>query len=350
MTSRLRRSRLPVLALLALAMGSAVALAGSPALAQQPQPTPPSRLFPSHPPVPGMGAPPGGRAPGVLGPDRRFPGGFPNGQPGMRPGRPQPPGFPNTRPGAPPSAKPPPRHPVPHEDEEHGGAPDRECPGFGPDDTPPPVNFWHGMFMVDNERATQPGFVNRLLFRYDNPSNPCDPRNEPPPYLAALFNFGVLAFVLYRFGRKPLAEALNKRKQAIMAEIEKAAALKAEAEARLDDYREKLRNIETKLTEVRAEYAAQAEIEQKHILAEAEERRARMRRDAEFRIEQERKAVREELLGEAVIAATTGAEELIRKTIASADQDRMAADFLTTVGAVMMGAPARPPPSTGARS
>src|SRR5262245_54912073 len=120
-----------------------------------------------------------------------------------------------------------------------------------------------------------------------------------------------------------------------MAEIDTADELYEKAEARLEEYEEKLENIESTLAEVRAEYAAQAEVEKKHILAEAEERRVRMRRDAEFRIEQERKAIREALLAEAVVAATAAAETLIQKQISRADHDRMAADYLASVGAAM---------------
>jgi F-type H+-transporting ATPase subunit b len=201
------------------------------------------------------------------------------------------------------------------------------------------------MLWVNNERAVQPGFVNQLLFRYENEKNPCDPKNEPPPYMAALLNFGLLAFILYRFGKKPLEDALVKRKHAIMAEIETATKLKENAEARLEEYEEKLANIAVTIRDVRAEYAAQAEVEKKHILAEAEERRVRMRRDAEFRIEQERKAMRDELLAEAVVNATAAAEALIQKQMSSADQERMARSYLSSVGAALRQG-AR---STGAR-
>jgi F-type H+-transporting ATPase subunit b len=209
--------------------------------------------------------------------------------------------------------------------------------------------------MVDNDRAQKPDFLNQLLFRYEDPKNPCavDPatghlKNQPPPYLASLLNFAVLVFILYRFGRKPLAEALLKRKQAIMAEIETATNLKENAEARLEEYEEKIENIESKLEEVRAEYATLAEAEKKHILAEAEERRVRMRRDAELRVEQERKAVRDALLREAVLAATAAAEDLIRKQVARADHDRMAADYLATLRASLGGTAGSAPRPTGA--
>jgi F-type H+-transporting ATPase subunit b len=325
---------------MALAAGAVLALAGGVALGQQPLPQPPSpgqtqRLPSAHPSMPGMGVPglPDGRRPPItLGPDGRpvMPG---------RPGRPGSPGFvPGVHPGGrPPGAQPgspQPQRPRPRAEpaeEEHGGG-EHECPGHGPDDAPPPMNLWHGLLMVNNERTQQGDFVDQLLFRYENPHDPCDPKNEPAPYMASLINFSVLAFVLFRFGKKPIAESLAKRRHDIMAEIETAQRLKAEAAARLDEYEDKLEHIEAKRAELLEDFAAQAEVEKKHVLAEAEERRSRMLRDAEFRIEQELKAMRDELLREAVIEATTAAESVIQRQMNAADQDRMAAEFLRAVG------------------
>ncbi len=239
-------------------------------------------------------------------------------------------------PGRPLPGFPPPAHVATHEAvaEEHGHAGgEHECPGHGAEDPPPDPNLWHGLLGVNNERALSGRFVDQLLYRYNNPKDPCDPRNEPPPFSASLINFAILALILYRYGRKPLSEALAKRKTTITAEIDLATKLKSDAEARLDEYEDRLENIEGKLDEVRAEYAAQAEVEKKHILAEAEERRVRMRRDAELRVEQELKAMRDELLHEAVIAATAAAEALVLKQMSSADHDRMAQDYLASIGA-----------------
>ena len=220
----------------------------------------------------------------------------------------------------------------------HGGAaagpkePKPEhCPGHGPEDAPHHVNWWHGMLMVNNARAEQGGFVNSLLFRYNDEENPCDPKNEPPPFLASLLNFGLLAFVMYRFGRKPVGEALGKRKQSIMQEIETASQLLREAEARLAEYEQKFERIEETRAELKEELALQAEVEKRHLLAEAEERRARMKRDAEFRIEQELKAAKADLLQSAVQDAVEAAEELLKKSASAPDQDRMSKDYLSAI-------------------
>jgi len=311
--------------------GAAVVLAGAfvgvTALAQ---PAGNQGLPAGHPPLdvpPGQQRPVPGQNPGV----RPMPGQVPGAQPG--------------RPGFPPNVRPLQRPATTHVAEEHagGGHGEAHCPGHGPHDAPhfDQINWWHGMIAVNNEKAAEGGFVNQLLWRYENHANPCDPKNEAPPFLAALLNLGVLGFVLYRFGKKPVSEALAKRKQTIMADIENAARLKENAEKRLAEYESKFEQIEETLAAMKAEYAAQAELEKKHVLAEAEERRARMRRDAEFRVEQELRTARLELMHEAVESATAAAEEIIRKRTAQADMDRMSDDYLSAVRAALAAEGAR---------
>jgi F-type H+-transporting ATPase subunit b len=321
----------PRLRALTAALGLSAALTAGIAFAQQPAPPPPSPA--GQPPAP-AGQPP-------VRVQRIDPSQLPPGF--QRPGGPAAPGAPMGRPGpgAPPGVRRPAARPVAHEEpEEHGGGHGEEhCPGHGPEDPPPAPNWWRGILMVNNELAQSPSAINQLLFRYENEKEPCDPKNQPPPFLATVLNFGLLAFILYRFGRKPLAEALVKRKQAITAEIDNAQRLKADAEARLETYEEKFERMEETLEELRSEYAVQAEQEKKHVLAEAEERRARMRRDAEFRIEQELKSAQAELLQEAVANAVKAAEELLAQRVGPSDLDRLADDYLSSVGPAMSAKP-----------
>ncbi|MEP7122342.1 MAG: ATP synthase F0 subunit B [Byssovorax sp.] len=328
---------------LVLLVGSAVAQPrpGPPPNAQiiQPgQPAPPSqpgqvqirKIDPSQ-------LPPGFRQPGgPLAPGGPTPPGGPGGPGGTR--SPFPPGM--RQPGLPPGFNPRPAVPVAahHEEaEEEGGGEHEWCPGFGPTDPPRAPNWWQGLLMVDNERAKKDDFLDKLLFRYENKKDACDKDNMAPPYLATVINFAILAFILYRFGRKPLAEALLKRKTTIMADIETATKLKDDAERRLTEYEEKFERMDEKLAELRRELAAQSEKEKAHILAEAEERRVRMRRDAEFRIDQEAKTARAELLQQAVIGAAAAAEELLVKKVGPSDLDRMAEDYLKAVGPAIQG-------------
>jgi F-type H+-transporting ATPase subunit b len=236
------------------------------------------------------------------------------------------------RPGLPGNVRPQPAQAA-HAAEDHGGAHGGHCPGHGPEDPPHfnQINWWHGMVGVNNEKAQSANAVDKLLWRYHNPMDPCDPKNEGTPLFAALLNLAVLGYVVYHFGRKPISEALVKRKHDIMSEIETASRLELEAKKRLSEYEDKFEQINDTLKSLKAEYAVQGEVEKKHIVAEAEERRLRMRRDAEFRVEQELRAVRIALMHEAVSSATTAAEEIIRKRTAQADIDRMSEEYLASL-------------------
>ncbi len=335
---------------LAAAMGLGAALAAGVALAQQPTPPapPPAGAQPGQPggvqirkidpsELPPQFRQPGGpAAPGGPG-TPRGPGARPPFSPGVRPGGP--PGLP---PGFNPHRTPAPTHAAHAEEEESGHGEHEFCPGHGPSDPPPAVNWWQGILMVNNDLAESPSPINKLLFRYENKDNPCDEKNKPPPFLATVINFAILGFILYKFGRKPLAEALLKRKTTIMADIDTATELYENAERRLEEYEDKFERMDETMAQLRAELAAQSEQEKKHILAEAEERRLRMLRDAEFRIEQEGKAVRAELLQQAIVGAALAAEELLVKKVGPSDLDRMAEDYLKAVGPAIKG------PSVGA--
>lgn len=332
---------------LAASLGVGLVLVASAALAQpRPGPLPNAQII-----QPGQPAPP--NQPGQVQIRKIDPSQLPPGfrQPGgpLAPGGPTPPGGPGgarppfppgmRQPGLPPGFNPHAQtRPAQHEEaEEEGGGEHEWCPGRGAADPPPPVNWWRGLLTINNERAKSDSFVNKLLFRYENEKDPCDKDNMAPPYLATVINFAILAFVLYKFGRKPLAQALLKRKTTIMADIETATKLKDDAERRLTEYEEKFERMDETLAELRSELATQSEKEKAHILAEAEERRVRMRRDAEFRIEQEAKTARTELLQQAVIGAAAAAEELVAKKVGPSDLDRMAEDYLKAVGPAIQG-------------
>jgi F-type H+-transporting ATPase subunit b len=217
-------------------------------------------------------------------------------------------------------------------------------------DPPHHVNWWRGLIGVNNEAAQSQSAINHLLWRYHNETDPCDPKNEPPPFLASVLNFSLLAFILYRFGKKPVAEGLVKRKQTIMREIDEATELLDAARKRLADYKGKLEHLEETLEELKTEHAVQAELEKKHLLAELEERRARMRRDAEFRIEQELKAARAELLQDAVRGAVAAAERILQEQANTQDRDRIAEDYLQSIPAALSPAGAGRRPELGAHS
>jgi F-type H+-transporting ATPase subunit b len=170
--------------------------------------------------------------------------------------------------------------------------------------------------------------------------------HEQPAYGAMLLNFALLLGMYYTLGKKPVAEALKARRATIAKEIEEATRMRDEAEARALKYQDKLRHVEVELGEARASLKAAGEADRDRIVREAEEKAARMERDAKFLVEQETKQMSVELTRTAVEMAMTAAEEILRRRITPADQERLAEDYLAQITKRPSGAhPTNAPPS-----
>jgi F-type H+-transporting ATPase subunit b len=149
-----------------------------------------------------------------------------------------------------------------------------------------------------------------------------------PPYAALLLNFALLVGLYYKVGKKPVAEGLKKRRESVAKEIEEAQRMKREAEERAKLYQAKLEKLEDELADARAALVAAGQGERDRIVKEAEEKAERMQRDAEFLVQQELKQMRVDLLRETVDIAVREAEELLKRRVTAADQERLAEDFL----------------------
>jgi F-type H+-transporting ATPase subunit b len=180
------------------------------------------------------------------------------------------------------------------------------------------VNWYYGFL---GEKA---GVEPDLLWR---------PKGMPVPFGALALNAGILYFLFFKYGRKPIGAALRQRKLGIMKGIEDAARMKAQAEARLAEYQKKLDDVDQEVARIRREMKESGDAERAHILSDAKERRARMERDARTLVEQELKAAREALLRDTVRAAVKSAEVTLTAKIGDGDQQRLADEYLVSIKA-----------------
>jgi F-type H+-transporting ATPase subunit b len=155
---------------------------------------------------------------------------------------------------------------------------------------------------------------------------------KTPPYVAMLINFGILVAGYYLIGRKPVASALQSRRDEIAKEIDEAQRMRKEAEQRAKMYQGRLEKLEEEVRIAREGLIRAGEAERDRIIAEAEAKADRMRRDAEFLVEQEVKQIRHDLLRDTVEAAVSAAEELLKKRVTATDQERLAEDYLADLG------------------
>jgi F-type H+-transporting ATPase subunit b len=207
---------------------------------------------------------------------------------------------------------------VPSDASEHGEA---HAEGHSEHDHAPTfddINWAYGF--LGEKDGVEPG----LLWR---------PKGMPVPFGALALNAAVLYFLLIKFGKKPIGDALKARKLGIMKGMEDAAKMKASAEASLAKYQKKLDDIEDDVARIKREMKESSEAESARILGEAKERRARLERDARTLVEQELKAARESLMRDTVRAAVKSAETTLVTKISDADHQRLGDEFLASVKA-----------------
>jgi F-type H+-transporting ATPase subunit b len=169
------------------------------------------------------------------------------------------------------------------------------------------------------------------------PMNWADFHSATPPFLAMVVNFGILIAGYYLLGRKPIAAALQSRSDTIAKDIQEAQRMLAEAKDRAKVYQAKLEQLEQAKTMARDSLVSAGEAERDRIIAEAQAKAERMRKDSEFLVEQELKQIREDLVRETVEAAVVAAEELLKSRITTADQQRLADEYLTDLAGKVGG-------------
>jgi len=154
-----------------------------------------------------------------------------------------------------------------------------------------------------------------------------------------LVNFGLLLGILIGFGGPAIRKALQARHQQLKADLAAASVARAEAEARLAQQEARLAALEQEIEGIRTGVKAEAEAEKARLIAMAEERAKRIREETTFVLGQQIKEAEERLRREVAMAAVDLAEQMVKKSLGTADQQRMLDTFVTDV-ATPAGSPA----------
>lgn len=144
-------------------------------------------------------------------------------------------------------------------------------------------------------------------------------------------NFAVLAGGLIFLLKKPLAKALQDRRQGIKDQLDDLERQKAEAEKQLGEYRQKLNQLDKEIEKIVAEYIKDGEAAKDKIIEEAKAAAEKLQGQAKKNIEHEFEKARKELRAEMADEAVAMAEELIKKSIKAEDQERIISEYLAKV-------------------
>lgn len=143
-----------------------------------------------------------------------------------------------------------------------------------------------------------------------------------------VFNFILLAGGLYLIWAKWLKGALEGRSKDIQCALEEAHRTRAEAEAKLKEYQQKLALLDQKVAQIRTDLKVEAGEEKKKILEEAENAAIKIKGQAKRTAEQEVKKAKLELQKEVARLAVEMAKEILAEQIKPEDQKRLAKDYV----------------------
>jgi F-type H+-transporting ATPase subunit b len=156
---------------------------------------------------------------------------------------------------------------------------------------------------------------------------------DPKTLTLQLLNFGVLLFLLIKFGGKAINNGLRARHEQLKSDLEEAARLKAAAETRFKEQEQRLANLESELEEMRRSILAEAQREKARIIAAAEERARRVQEETRFQLDQQVKDAEQRFRAEVAQAALKVADELLRRSVSSSDEQRLAQSFVADLAA-----------------
>jgi F-type H+-transporting ATPase subunit b len=144
-------------------------------------------------------------------------------------------------------------------------------------------------------------------------------------------NLLILIGVIVYFGRGPIRDFFAGRRREIGDNLDRAAALLGEAEAKVRDWERRMTQLDAEVGEIRRSTRERAEAESQRILADAEASAARIRSDATTAVEQEVRRARASLRAEATQLAVDLAADLLRQNVGEADRKRLVDEFIAQV-------------------
>jgi F-type H+-transporting ATPase subunit b len=143
-----------------------------------------------------------------------------------------------------------------------------------------------------------------------------------------LINFGVLLFLLIWFGGRAMNKALRARHEQLKGDIGEAARLRDEATRKFQAQEQRVTDLEKEIAALRASIRQDAEREQARLLEGAQERAKRIQEDMRIQLDQQVKEAESLLRAEVASASVRLAEELVRKSVNTEDERRLAREFV----------------------
>jgi len=151
-------------------------------------------------------------------------------------------------------------------------------------------------------------------------------------YFWKVINFGILAFILFKFGRKPLQSFLKQRTELIEKTLKEAREAKEAAEKALLKVEERLKTKDKEIEEILSASKRFGEEARESLIQQSDKLREKILEQARVNIEYELKSAKEAIKAEAVEIAMGLAEKKIKEKLTKEEQQKLLEESLTKIG------------------
>jgi F-type H+-transporting ATPase subunit b len=144
-------------------------------------------------------------------------------------------------------------------------------------------------------------------------------------------NFGILVFIIVKFGKGPIMNFLHGRKKEVADEIDRFETAREKALAEMKETQTKLDEREKYLADMKSNVRAQAENNKKRLIEDARRQGVQMLEDAKKKVEYQIIAARQSFQSEMIDMAMNIASEKLPKEISEYDNEIMVEQYLGSV-------------------
>jgi F-type H+-transporting ATPase subunit b len=149
--------------------------------------------------------------------------------------------------------------------------------------------------------------------------------------LFKLVNTLIVVGILYKVAFNPIKNFLKDRREGIRKALDEARAAREEAEKQLAEQRSKVADLEAELMRVRDQGKKERAAMQERLEKEQENQAQRLLEQTRTTIELEATKARAELQNQAASLALNLAEEMLKKELGEADQERFVENYLANI-------------------
>lgn len=151
-------------------------------------------------------------------------------------------------------------------------------------------------------------------------------------YLWKIINFGILAFLLFKFGKKPLQSFLKQRAEMIEKTLKEAQQAKEAAQKALQEVEERMKTKDKEIEDILSASRRSGEEVRDSLIQQSDRLREKILEQARVNIEYELKSAKEAIKAEAVEIAMELAEKKIKERLTEEEQKRLLEDSLAKIG------------------